>query len=142
VCNFEKLNCYCTKYAGVWILVFIILFFIQIFFIKRYKKIGIATFYPNHIEIRIWKNEKKLFEINDSLKLKVNYKGFKGEKELKYPIYVFLNNNEGLGKIQIENHKQKLIFDIILYKYDIQKLRKVFSFYDEKEAQTEIKFEK
>ncbi|HAZ04764.1 MAG TPA: hypothetical protein DCY97_21745 [Marinilabiliales bacterium] len=107
-----------TKIYGFWIVwyfVWIVLYIIQYYLLKRYKIIGTIILNADEIEIKENDNSNFKFYVTDSLRISIKYKGYKGQRGnyniLQLPIFT----KEGIGSIVIykgdEKFKYKFLAD-------------------------------
>lgn len=101
------------KIAGIWVVIWIVIFFLILNFQKRYKQYGHIYFNKSHIEIVKFENIKKIIHTDDLI-INIYYKGYKGERiKYKYPIFFSFAPKEGIGEIEIINNKRRNIYNFL-----------------------------
>ena len=131
----------CDKYLGVWLLLIIIFFLLQLFFINRYKVIGSIAFKEDQIILAYIRGKKEVFEINDKLAIKFTYNSYKGQGDSLPPLFVALRTREGINKLTIENSLNNVNLKILVNKGEINRILRTFNFYLEKNARVILKQE-
>lgn len=117
-----------SSFISVWILFFMIMFFIQLFLVKRYKIIG--TIKITEVKIEILHNNEGILSFfpSDKLRLFIRINGFRGESTQ----ILFITFSEGIGRLEIYNDNNRFKFDILAEKSFYKNLVEILNMYKQK----------
>lgn len=115
---------------GAWSVVSLILFFLQINFLTRYKITGIISIAKDKFEIKQEKGTLLTFLPSDKLNIYLNYKGYKGESE-KYlnPMFMSISPKEGIGRLEIIKDNVKFRYDFLAEEDSYKRLVEILNLY-------------
>lgn len=87
-----------------WFFVWLILFIIQYYLLKRYKIEGRISLSSEEIVISPYAENPKTFIIDTNLRISIRYKGYKYEKGNYQPYQIPIFSKEGIGTLIINNN--------------------------------------
>jgi hypothetical protein len=118
-----------NKYIGIWILICLLFFLIQLIFIRRYKTIGKIDFQSSSIRIEISSN-KDFLNIKD-YEITIEYNGYKGRPTKgTYTPLLSLSFDEGIGTIVLKGFNKKFQYSFLSERrQDLLQLNKIISDY-------------
>ena len=95
-----------------WVIFWLVLFFINVSFLKRYQQIGNLNINLSRIKITFEKKESIYYYPNQKLSININYNGYKGGHDNYYAAQLPITAKDGVGSIEIskDDLKQKYNF--------------------------------
>ncbi len=112
----DKIDCLTeTNFWGIWGAVWLVIFFIQIGLVKRYKVIGEIRINKDSISFDRGNSMSDMFTPDQKLEIYMEYNGYKGETE-KYkclPLDLPVLNREGTGKIIIIRNNKRYAYRFV-----------------------------
>jgi hypothetical protein len=114
---------------------FILIFVLQIAFIKRYKIIGQVLINNDKFEIKDIRNEILFFYPFDKLEIFIEYKIYK-DKNLHFLIS---KTREGIGRLEITKGINKFKYNFISEKNDYTQLYEILNFYEQSGCKIDLR---
>lgn len=136
-------NSYLTEIGilGKWSAFWLIVFFMQVGLIKRYKKIGKIILHPISINIKEGSNSS-IFNLDNNLKIEMEYNGYRGQlANYKSPFQLPIFTKEGIGSLLIKVPEKKAKYFFVSNKDCTRKLIVLFSEYEKLAKKADLRID-
>ncbi|PKP11537.1 MAG: hypothetical protein CVU09_01530 [Bacteroidetes bacterium HGW-Bacteroidetes-4] len=128
-----------TNFDGIWMLIWLFIFVVQIKTIKRFNVIGQIRITQNNITITFDNKYTRLINITENLKISMNYKGYKGEDDKYNIMQIPLFKREGIGHIEILTNNVMYKYSFVAQEKCAKRLAKFAEIYKQQGVEFNIK---